>query len=482
MCLREYPTIENAKVTFEGWNGKYPAPARGIVNFRCEHPKGFSDGALLHTAECAPLNPDSWCISFREDAVLFVLTLPLRGKLEHSEKVHIYPECLLTKRGKEYVGKVSVTKSGRKCLKWRDYPGGTSDDYPGGPHLNFTTSDPSGTPIINLGDESYFLNRDTWSHHNYCRNPYFGKRPWCNVSGPNITWEYCNIPMCTDAVPPECKLTQQGGEYMGRKNVTIRGDPCLPWREIKYAQYSQSAYPDPYDVDVHHNFCRNPQTMKGNTQYYMSVNIAPWCYYDDGGSINPPECKMTWHGAEYVGKLNVTIWGVPCLPWLTLIDEDWELILHDELDGGHAFCRNDDFYGGGPGCYIYPEGTVRSWRHCDVPFCPTVKGKIATFELEEIVSVTPLECITDAKGESYIGTKNVTRKGYKCLPWIAGRMNKEVDAYSDYEENAAETLKRIFMRLSDDLYPTHNFCRNWNNDDEGPWCYKSDEIARRANV
>ncbi|CAG0899912.1 unnamed protein product, partial [Darwinula stevensoni] len=71
-------------------------------------------------------------------------------------------------------------------------------DYPGGPHLNFTTSDPSGTPIINLGHEGWFLNRDSWSHHNYCRNPYWGERPWCYISNPYITWEYCNIPMCTN--------------------------------------------------------------------------------------------------------------------------------------------------------------------------------------------------------------------------------------------------------------------------------------------
>ncbi|CAG0891248.1 unnamed protein product [Darwinula stevensoni] len=191
--------------------------------------------------------------------------------------------------------------------------------------------------------------------------------------------------------------------------------------------------------------------------------------------MDPPECKMTWHGAEYVGKQNVTIWGFPCLPWLTLINEDSGLILQDELDGGHAFCRNDDFFAGGPGCYISREMTWRYWRSCDVPFCPTV-GKCDVRIGGKCV--TPLECKEDVKGESYIGTKNVTLKGHKCLPWIAGRMEIEQDIYSDYEGNEDRSIRNLHLLILDDLHPKHNFCRNWNNDVEGPWCYKSDEIGR----
>ncbi|CAG0898761.1 unnamed protein product [Darwinula stevensoni] len=390
LCLREYPTIENAKVSFEGWNGKYPAPARGIVKFRCEHPKGFSDGALLHTAECAPLNPDSWCISFRKEAV-------------QCEKVHIYPECRLTESGKEYVGKVSVTESGRKCLKWRDYPYGTEDEYPGGPHLNFSSSDPSGTPIINLEFEGWFLNRDSWSHHNYCRNPFWGDRPWCFVSTPNITWEYCNIPMCTDTVPPECKVTQQGGEYMGRKDVTILGYPCLPWRMEEYRYFIIRAFPDFDRIDAHHNFCRNPWMQKFNTPYFTGVNMAPWCFIDVGNRIRPaycdipfcnkrvedegdrtgvyPECRLSEKGKEYVGSQNETETGKACLSWdLNPYGVPWDFFPRGEkhftkyfhprnrLPGdkvGHNHCRNPGVFRERPWCFVSDIDT--KWEYCDIP-------------------------------------------------------------------------------------------------------------------
>ncbi|CAG0902684.1 unnamed protein product [Darwinula stevensoni] len=249
LCLREYPTIENAKVSFEGWNGTYRAPARGIVKFRCEHPRGFSDGALLHTAECAPLNPDSWCISFREDAVK-------------------------------------------------------------------------------------------------------------------------------------------------------------------------------YHADVHHNFCRNPHMMKMDTPYYMSVNIAHWCYYKYGDGIRGGYCDI---------------------PFSNRLFEDV-----------------------GDRTGVYPECLL------------TMKGKeyVGSQNKTETGKTSPLECKKDMMGESYIGTKNVTNKGHKCQPCIAGRMEKEQDMYSDYDGNELQSVKNLHLRILDDLHPTHNFCRNWNGDEGGPWCYKSGVIGR----
>ncbi|CAG0900327.1 unnamed protein product [Darwinula stevensoni] len=191
---------------------------------------------------------------------------------------------------------------------------------------------------------------------------------------------------------------------------------------------------------------------------------------------NPPECKLTWHGTEYVGKMNVTMWGFPCLQWLMRINEDEGRLLHDELDGGHAFCRNDVFSAGGPGCYVSLEMTPSSWRACDVPFCPTIKEGKCDVRVEGHC-ISPLECKTDVKGVSYIGTKNVTRKGHKCVAWIVGWMGQEEHDYSDYTEKA-NMISNFQKRLKDDLYPTHNFCRNWNDDDEDPWCYKSDGRGR----
>ncbi|CAG0898512.1 unnamed protein product, partial [Darwinula stevensoni] len=522
LCLREYPTIENAIVSFEGWNGTYPAPARGIVKFRCEHPKGFSDGALLHTAECAPLNPDSWCISFREGAV-------------QCEKVHIYPECRLTESGEEYVGKVSVTESGMKCLKWRDYPDGTGDDYQGGPHLNFTTSDPSGTPIINLREERYFLNRDSWSHHNYCRNPYWGKRPWCYVSNRNITWEYCNIPMCTNTgekvhIYPECRLTESGEEYVGKVSVTESGMKCLKWRDypdgtgddyqggphLNFTTSDPSGTPiinlreERYflnrDSWSHHNYCRNPYWGK-----------RPWCYvfltpleHQSSTSVKSatsligtpgekvhiyPECRLTERGKEYVGKVSVTESGLKCLKWRDYPDGTWDdypggphlnfttsdpsgtpiinlreerYFLNRDSWSHHNYCRNP-YWGKRPWCYVFNRNIT--WEYCNIPMC-TNRG--------EKVHIYP-ECRLTESGEEYVGKVSVTESGMKCLKW-RDYPDGTGDDYqggphlnfttSDPSGTPIINLREERYFLNRDSWSHHNYCRNpyWG---KRPWCYVS---------
>ena len=92
-----------------------------------------------------------------------------------------YPECRLTGNGKEYIGKVSKTESGKDCLRWDSQPYGTPDDF-----------------SSNVTYEKHFSNLDTWSHQNYCRNPTGKERPWCFVSDHVVGWEYCDIPMCTN--------------------------------------------------------------------------------------------------------------------------------------------------------------------------------------------------------------------------------------------------------------------------------------------
>ncbi|CAG0903664.1 unnamed protein product [Darwinula stevensoni] len=93
---------------------------------------------------------------------------------------HAYPECLLTQKGKEYIGTTNVTASGRECLTWADMPYGLSDDSPSIEHWE------------------NFLDLNDSSQHNHCRNPNWRERPWCFVPDADILWEYCDIPTCTD--------------------------------------------------------------------------------------------------------------------------------------------------------------------------------------------------------------------------------------------------------------------------------------------
>ncbi|CAG0895359.1 unnamed protein product [Darwinula stevensoni] len=229
-----------------------------------------------------------------------------------------------------------------------------------------------------------------------------------------------------------------------------------------------------------HNHCRNPGLYRERPWCFVADADRKWEYCDIPlcQDLNPPECKRTGRGTEYVGKVNVTMNGIQCLPWLMGMIEDNDIILYDEVDGGHAFCRNYFSFPFGPACFATLGGDLSP---CDVPFCPTVDGGKCDIRVRGDC-VPPIECKTDAVGRSYMGTKNVTRMGDKCSPWLSGLSQLLAEVVADYLEDIqggiklSDVLNRIFTL--DGLYPTHNFCRNWNNDEGGPWCYKSAAMER----
>ena len=97
------------------------------------------------------------------------------------EQLHKYPECRLTKMGREYIGTVNKTETGKECIRWDSLPYGKPDDF-----------------FENIAYSNHFSNLMTWPHRNYCRNPSGKERPWCFVKDKDIQWEYCDIPMCKD--------------------------------------------------------------------------------------------------------------------------------------------------------------------------------------------------------------------------------------------------------------------------------------------
>ncbi|CAG0884309.1 unnamed protein product [Darwinula stevensoni] len=491
-----------------------------------------------------------------------------------------YPECRLTEKGREYVGTESKTETGKKCLRWDSKPYGKPKDF---------------SPIEDY--EGHFPNRDSWSHENFCRNPSGKERPWCFVSDRKIKWEYCDIPMCDDRDPPKCKVTQQGGEYTGRKNVTLSGLPCQPWAgSAPHAQLElllhRQAFADAEKINREHNFCRNPdgkvapwcfnangddpswefcdipfcdiqpsdrhqqpseaaehhvypecrlsergkeyvgtasKTETGRPclrwdskpygmpwdffhkgypyeKHFLGASATPhgnhcrnpglhrrrpWCFVSDPHvkweycdiplcddkswsflrqdfhaifwsfsvrRLKPLECKDTESGGEYVGTLNVTLSGTPCQRWLTPKPNKhdmWNFLsqFSDELDGPHNFCRNVD-EGYGPWCYTVAG--VR-WEYCDVPFCSVPEGKQCIRVAGKCVD--PLECKKTKMGKEYTGTLNTTVSGYPCQPWMS--------LYPNWHEMGY----RSKGHFPDELYPAHNFCRNPDSTDEGPWCY-----------
>mmetsp|Transcript_27342 Transcript_27342/g.41586 ORF Transcript_27342/g.41586 Transcript_27342/m.41586 type:complete len:1401 (+) Transcript_27342:156-4358(+) len=75
---------------------------------------------------------------------------------------------------RDYRGTVSVTRTGLTCQNWSSQSphAHNSDDF----------------PDSGLGD------------HNYCRNPSGGDGAWCLTTDPEVAWDYCAVPMCTDGL------------------------------------------------------------------------------------------------------------------------------------------------------------------------------------------------------------------------------------------------------------------------------------------
>ncbi|CAG0910215.1 unnamed protein product, partial [Darwinula stevensoni] len=131
-------------------------------------------------------------------------------RIEIGVERHVYPECRLSEKGIEYVGSKNETENGKSCQRWDvDAPRLRELTYP----YQFSF---------------YDLTRSI-SPENHCRNTGQLDRPWCMISDLNTVWEYCDIPVCENQDPPECKLSPSGNEYVGKLNVTISGYPCKPW-------------------------------------------------------------------------------------------------------------------------------------------------------------------------------------------------------------------------------------------------------------
>ena len=72
--------------------------------------------------------------------------------------------------GRDYRGRMSITKSGKACQSWVSQI----------PHNHTRT--PFNFPDAGLGD------------HNYCRNPDNATQgPWCYTTNSSVLWEYCCV-------------------------------------------------------------------------------------------------------------------------------------------------------------------------------------------------------------------------------------------------------------------------------------------------
>ena len=86
------------------------------------------------------------------------------------------------------------------------------------------------------------------------------------------------------------------------------------------------------------------------------------------------DCKRTFNGEEYMGKVNQTESGASCLPWHTISGFEITMPVGNVIDNNN-YCRYPaivpsieedlNLLANGPWCFT--ESLVM--EHCDIPFC-----------------------------------------------------------------------------------------------------------------
>ncbi|XP_072016869.1 uncharacterized protein [Amphiura filiformis] len=202
------------------------------------------------------------------------------------------------------------------------------------------------------------------------------------------------------------------------------------------------------------------------------------------------ECYFDPLGRDYRGRVNQTIHGTECQSWTAQYPHEHDRTPENFPDTGlgeHNYCRNPDNEHG-PWCYTAEPG-IR-WVYCLVhkcknrkdPFifrCKNGESIFAGFQCDgeadcqdrtDEQNCDP-ECYTPAAipGKDYRGYVAVARSFRTCQKWT-----------SQYPHQHSVTP---------DNYPgtglgDHNYCRNPNDELEGPWCYTTDprKIYEFCNV
>ncbi|XP_061053638.1 hepatocyte growth factor isoform X3 [Eubalaena glacialis] len=262
--------------------------------------------------------------------------------------------CIIGKGG-SYKGTVSITKSGIKCQPWNSMI----------PHEHsFLPSSYRGKDL----------------QENYCRNPRGEEGgPWCFTSNPEVRYEVCDIPQCSEAhstmndtdVPMETTecIQGQGEGYRGIINTIWNGIPCQRW---------DSQYPHQHDItpenfkckDLRENYCRNPDGAE-----------SPWCFTTDpnirvGYCSQIPKCDVSsgqdcyrGNGKNYMGNLSKTRSGLTCSMWDKNM-EDLHRHIFWEPDASKLnknYCRNPDDDAHGPWCYT--GNPLIPWDYCPISRC-----------------------------------------------------------------------------------------------------------------
>ncbi|CAG0898929.1 unnamed protein product, partial [Darwinula stevensoni] len=345
--------------------------------------------------------------------------------------------------------------------------------------------------------------------HNFCRNPDGNTAPWCyNGEGDSPEWEHCDLPFCNLQEPergpegseyPECRLSQKGKEYVGTKNATETGKPCLRWtsrpygmpwdffdREVEYAQLFLNM-----DPAIHENYCRNSGLYREKPWCFVSDPDIQREYCHDSKKMNALETRtprdrslgssfrlasatrprpmkallavlVSFLSMEAVASRDFVYRAIP-------VGQTYEDVASESTASNLATCGIACVRGSPRPCFAFnyrgSDGTcqlVRDERSRLVEadgFLSFVSGE------QQQQQHTYPECRTTERGREYVGTTRVTESGKACLRWDSQPYGIPGD-FSDAEEYG-----KNFPNL--DVWSQKNFCRNPSGKAR-PWCFVSD--------
>ncbi|XP_073322346.1 tissue-type plasminogen activator isoform X1 [Pagrus major] len=227
------------------------------------------------------------------------------------------------------------------------------------------------------------------------------------------------------------------------------GDTWLRWRgqRVEYCRCASRGRERCHIVPVVNCYvsqCYNGGTCKEAVYTSDYICQCPPGFSGTQCEINTNEQCVVGQGEGYRGTWSISHSGAECINWnsTTLRGRRFTARKVDASSlglGNHNFCRNPDS-DSTPWCYIY-KGTQIVWEFCHMPKCPEDKNQ---------------ECAV-ASGQSYRGTKSVTKSGSRCLPWDTPILKRKL--YNAWRSDALE-----------EGLGSHSFCRNPDGDD-GPWCH-----------
>uniref|UniRef100_I3NFV2 Plasminogen n=1 Tax=Ictidomys tridecemlineatus TaxID=43179 RepID=I3NFV2_ICTTR len=414
------------------WSANYPHkpnffpekfPREGLEENYCRNPDNDEKGP--------------WCY-----------TMDPEKRFEYCNIPECEEECMHCS-GEHYEGKISKTMSGIECQAWD-----------------------SQTPHAHGYIPSKFPNKNL--KMNYCRNPDGEPRPWCFTTDPNKRWELCNIPRCTTP-PPSSGPTYQclkgrGEDYRGKVAVTASGHTCQRWSEQTPHQHNRT--PENFPCKgLDENYCRNPDGETTPWCYTTNSDVREQCTFVSQRALpvswslfTPPEqtpvvqdCYQG-NGQSYRGTSSTTITGKKCQSWSSMTPHAHEKTPEKFPNAGLTmnYCRNPDA-DKSPWCYT-TDPSVR-WEYCNLKRCSETPGgaeeSATAVQVPNVQTTSESDCMF-GNGKSYRGTKATTVTGTPCQEWAA----QEPHRHSIF---TPQTNPRAGLEK--------NYCRNPDNDVNGPWCY-----------